>query len=82
LKWDSWPYSNQDFDLWLFRWVDNTPVGFSANPQTGTQAPTERFCYTNGYTYQLYYLAIGKYNATSAPRFDLFVDTRSLSEMV
>jgi subtilisin family serine protease len=76
LKWDSWPVTAQDFDAYLFRLADLTaPVAGSENVQNGSQPPTESFCYTNttGVT-QAFGIAIRRYSASAAPRFDLFVD--------
>ena len=75
LKWDDWPASAQDYDLFLVRSSTGTPVAASTNLQTGSQQPTEGLCYENvtGLS-QNFYIAIGRYKATTAPRFDLFVD--------
>jgi subtilisin family serine protease len=76
LKWDSWPTTTQDFDLYLFRLADlSAPVGGSTNFQNGAQPPTEQFCYTNttGVS-QSFAITIRKFAATAAPRFDLFFD--------
>ncbi|MGH2462394.1 MAG: S8 family serine peptidase [Candidatus Limnocylindria bacterium] len=76
LKWDDWPASSQDYDVYLFRLADLTvPVSGSENFQNGSQPPTEAFCYTNttGVS-QAFGIAIRKFAATTAPRFDLFVD--------
>ena len=72
LKWDNWPGSAQDYDLYL---VDqaSTIVGASLNDQTGIQPPTEDACYTNPGAAAVYYVAINKSSATLAPRFDLFM---------
>ena len=76
LKWDSWPTTMQDFDLYLFRLADlSGPVASSTNVQNGSQSPTEEFCYTNTTGVgQLFGIAIRKFAATATPRFDLFVD--------
>src|SRR5262249_30274020 len=47
LKWDDWPTSSQDFDLFLLPQGGSQPVAGSTKDQTGTQQPTEGFCYTN-----------------------------------
>jgi hypothetical protein len=73
LKWDNWPATKQDYDLLLAESSDDNLVDVSANTQTGTQPPTEALCYTNDDVYQEFFFAIGKYKATTAPRFDLFV---------
>lgn len=43
LSWDSWPVSADDYDLVFYR--GNDVVALSENHQTGSQAPTEAFCY-------------------------------------
>ena len=77
LKWDSWPTTNQDFDLWLVHFPPTGPgtiVAASENRQTGTLPPTEGLCFSNtGPTNDAFYLAIRNFSATLAPRFDLFV---------
>ena len=45
LKWDHWPLSNQDYDLYLAS--GSTTLAGSENPQTGTQPPTEDACWFN-----------------------------------
>jgi glucose/arabinose dehydrogenase/subtilisin family serine protease len=79
LKWDQWPSSNQDFDLYIVRSADSVIVEASENPQTGTQPPTEARCYLNttGVT-QNFFIAIRKFSATAAPQFDLFISPGTL----
>jgi hypothetical protein len=79
LKWDSWPTTAQDFDLLLARSSDLTLVAASATTQNGTQTPTEFFCYTNVAASQYFELIIRKFQATQAPRFDLFVFNGSVA---
>ena len=73
LKWDSWPTTNQDFDVYLGRDADVTIVAGSAIEQTGAQTPTEAFCYTNPGPTQSFSFLIDRYSGASAPRLDLFV---------
>jgi subtilisin family serine protease len=73
LRWDDWPASDQDYDLHL---VDETStiVASSEGPQSGTQPPVEAINYTNTSTAaQQRWIVIRRFNATEAPRFDLFV---------
>jgi hypothetical protein len=72
LKWDSWPTTAQDYDLYLVRTSDGVFVQESENFQTGTQPPTEAFCYVNPFATQSFEVAIGQFQATQTPRFDLF----------
>ena len=73
LKWDAWPTTAQDYDLYLAQ-TDGTTVAYSIDPQTGTQPPTEQLCYTNTTgTSQPFYTYIYRYSATqTALRFDLY----------
>lgn len=70
LKWDDWPASDQDFDLYLFRDSDDSLAEFSRNPQEGSQEPVEMVCAD---VEDDYYVAIGGFDAAESPRFDLFV---------
>ena len=72
LKWDSWPTTAQDYDLYLVRLADGVFVGASENQQSGTQPPTEALCYINPGATQAFEIAIFRFSATQAPRFDLF----------
>ena len=71
LKWDAWPTTNMDYDLYLIRVSDNVIVDFSENFQTGTQPPVESLCFTSPTT-TTYGLGIVKFSAATMPRFDLF----------
>ncbi len=83
LKWDDWPASAQDYDLYVYRESPANPngqpadkpklVASSTNLQSGTQAPTESACYTNpSNAIKGFDIAIRRDNATATPRFDLF----------
>jgi hypothetical protein len=43
LNWDSWPVATDDYDLYLYR--SGAVAASSTNAQTGSQPPTESFCY-------------------------------------
>ena len=75
LKWDRWPVTNQDFDLYLYRTSSVVLVASSADPQTGSQPPVEQLCFLNSGATQTFGLAISRVSGTSAPRFDLFIST-------
>ncbi|HEY3127672.1 MAG TPA: S8 family serine peptidase, partial [Candidatus Limnocylindria bacterium] len=72
LKWDDWPLSSQDYDLYLFRLSDLVIVASSTNAQTPAK-PVEELCYTSPDT-RSYGVAIRRASASAAPRFDLFVN--------
>jgi hypothetical protein len=46
LKWDSWPVTSEDFDLYLIRTSDDAIVDSSTGDQS-PDVPTEDLCYTN-----------------------------------
>ena len=73
LKWDDWPASDQDFDLFLLEPSEAGPdelVGISETEQDGSQEPIEAVCAD---VEGSYYIAIGSFAATQSPRFDLIV---------
>jgi hypothetical protein len=83
LKWDDWPASSQDYDLYIYREspanANGGPadkpklVASSTNLQSGTQSPTESACFTNpSNALKGYDVAIRRDKATATPRFDLF----------
>ncbi len=77
LKWDHWPLSNQDYDLYLAS--GSTTLAGSENPQTGTQPPTEDACWFNsGGSPVSVGLVIRRYSATQTPRFDLWAVNHTL----
>jgi hypothetical protein len=76
LKWDDWPFSDQDFDLHLFQIPNKNGspaelIDVSENVQNGSQEPVEEVC-TN-FLGGDHYVAIERQAATAFPRFDLFV---------
>jgi hypothetical protein len=78
LKWDDWPVSGNDFDLYLLNSPDLSafPANFvagSANVQNGFITPTEEFCYFNAGPTAVFYLIIPEFGISAAPRFDMFV---------
>jgi len=75
LKWDAWPTTTQDYDLFLYRQVDNVLLTYSNTDQSLSGGlPTESLCYqnTSGSTF-IGYLAIHRYSGAGSHRFDLFV---------
>jgi Ca2+-binding RTX toxin-like protein len=75
LKWDAWPATAIDFDLWLVPVAGGTTL-VSNNPQNGSQPPVERICATNSGSTTLAVRAEVHRAPTSAPgspRIDLFV---------
>jgi subtilisin family serine protease len=75
LKWDSWPYSSQDFDLALLASVRGKPVAVAVSnvAQRGRQVPVEGACVKNtSASPQRLGVGIWRARATASPRFDLY----------
>jgi len=75
LKWDDWPASAEDYDLYLTRSPDGAVVASSTTPQNGSEPPTEALCYANpSLAPQTYAIGIKRYHGSGRPvRFDLFL---------
>jgi subtilisin family serine protease len=75
LKWDDWPASAEDYDLYVTRTDGGAIAALSANPQTGSEPPAELTCLVNDSTAtRSYAIAIRAQHVTARPaRFDLFV---------
>lgn len=70
LTWDSWPVTDQDYDLYLYDSSLNL-VAFSNTTQTGTQPPLERIILNDAES-GTYYLMIEKYSATGNQELKVF----------
>ncbi len=75
LKWDDWPASGEDYDLYLTHSPDGSVVAMSTGTQTGSEPPTELACVDNtSSATQTYAIGIRAHLVTGRPvRFDLFV---------
>jgi subtilisin family serine protease len=75
LKWDDWPVSAEDYDLYLTRSPGDTVVASSTARQSGVEPPTELICHVNfGAAAETLGIGIRSYRTTTRPaRFDLFV---------
>ena len=71
LKWDAWPATASDYDFMLQTPTGGLIVG-SASPQTGTQPPTEGFCFPSS-AEETFGLAIRGPPGSRALRFDIFL---------
>ena len=70
LTWDSWPVTDQDYDLYLYDSNLNL-VASSTTRQTGTQPPAEQITLDNAQS-GTYYLGIRKYSATGDQELMVF----------
>ncbi len=73
LTWDSWPVTDQDYDLYLYDSNLNL-VASSTTRQTGTQPPREQIILDNAQS-GTYYLKVKKYNATGDQELMVFADS-------
>lgn len=72
LRWNDWPVSNQDYDLFLYYWNGASwqEVASSENWQNGTVPPIEEIDLTTSYS-GYYGFAIYKYSATGGQILDI-----------
>jgi subtilisin family serine protease len=75
LKWDDWPASAEDYDLYLMRSPGGDVVASSTNPQLGSEPPTELACRINtSAVAETYAVAIRANHVSGRPvRLELFV---------
>ncbi len=78
LRWDEWPTSVSDYDLFLERTSDGSVLASSTSPQRTTPSPpAESLCWTNTTATDVSVDAvITRVSGTSSPRLDLFTDAR------
>ncbi len=73
LKWDSWPVTAVDYDLYLVREADGVEVASSTGFQGGAQPPTEGLCYRNEGPSQSFDVVVNRFTPPGpTPRIDLF----------
>lgn len=74
LNWYDYPTTDQDYDLYLYRFAGSTwnLVESSIVRQNGTASPEESIFYINNITDAIYGLVVVKYSATSNADFTLF----------
>lgn len=71
LSWDDWPYSNQDYDLYLYAGNAGEIVDSSEFWQTGSQPPLEFMIDYTPYN-DYYYIFIIRYDATIDVHLELY----------
>jgi subtilisin family serine protease len=82
LRWDSWPTTAVDVDLYLAT-GSGTVVAASESAQTGSQSPSERLCYQNPLASSLpLYVFIKWFSGPLPPRMDLLSPDRQLGYAV
>jgi subtilisin family serine protease len=81
LKWDEWPVTDEDYDLFLVRQRDIVDVERSMNVQDGTQPPVEFLCYRNPGPDAWYWFVVRRNGGGTPVRLDLFA-TQTLAHVV
>lgn len=84
LRWNGWPVTNQDYDLYLYRydvtgWV---LVQRSTNTQNGSQPPKEDLFYTTGNYTADYGVVVYQYSANGAQNLRMATFGKSLTQKV
>ena len=75
LRWDAWPSTTEDYDLFLIDSANTILAGSATDQSVAAGQPVEEVCYQNPSSSVISIgAAITKYAATTTPRFDLFVD--------
>ena len=76
LKWDAWPTTFKDFDLYIIRSTDNEVLAWSETDQSSVRdTPTEETCWENATGADVAVAAaVTKVSSPDHPRMDLFVD--------
>jgi hypothetical protein len=74
MNWDDYPITDQDYDLYLYRWTGSTWtfVTASTTRQTGSSPPEEHIYHVNNIANAYYGLVVVKYSATENVDLTLF----------
>lgn len=73
LKWDEWPATDENYDVYLRAADDGSQLGLSETVQDGSQPPREGFCWENRTDApRETYLEIVRRGGSGLPRLDLY----------
>ncbi len=73
LKWDEWPATDENFDLYVRFAAGNALIASSSTVQNGSQMPREEVCWQNSAPAPVdIYVEIRRAGGASSPRLDLF----------
>ena len=76
LRWDDWPRTDQDFDLYIVDAAGGFASGAQgARRQDGRQPPTEAACVRNDGPAATYSIAIWRRHATETPRMEVIASS-------
>ena len=71
LRWDAWPVTSQDYDLYLINGSGDIVAGSASDQASGPGAPVEEACFTNTTgSAATFSWVVFRYSATVTPRFD------------
>jgi subtilisin family serine protease len=82
LKWDDWPTSARNYDLFLGRRSDFSLVAGSTTAQVGQQPPSEHLCYTNPGPLGIFDVLIRHVSGSNDRRLDLYVHGSDFAHQV
>ncbi|MGZ8794049.1 MAG: S8 family serine peptidase [Gaiellaceae bacterium] len=73
LKWDEWPATDENFDLYLRTVAGDVQIASSTTVQNGSQMPREEVCWQNNAPAPVdVYVEIRRAGGASSPRLDLY----------
>ena len=79
LKWDDWPVTTQDFDLFVYRERGNVGIAAAIDEQSGQEEPREHTCFSfDGDTPEPFSVVVQRKSGFGTPRLDVFVPGRRL----
>ncbi|MFN2469889.1 MAG: S8 family serine peptidase [Gaiellaceae bacterium] len=79
LKWDDWPVTAQDFDLFVYRDKGHVPIAASIEEQFGEQEPREQTCFSfDGTEPEAFSVQVQRQSGFGTPRLDVVVPGRRL----
>ena len=79
LKWDDWPVTMQDFDLFVYRERGNVAIAAGIEEQSGQEEPREQTCFSfDGTEPERFSVVVQRRAGAGSPRLDVFVPGRRL----
>ncbi len=79
LKWDDWPVTTQDFDLFVYRDRGRAAIAASIEEQSGQEEPREQTCFSfEGDGPEQFSVVVQLKTGFGSPRLDVFVPGRRL----
>jgi subtilisin family serine protease len=74
LRWDDWPVSSEDLDLFVYRDRGHAPIAASIEEQSGLSEPREQICFSfDGTAPESFSVEIQRKSGSGRPNLDVFV---------